>query len=45
MCTHYRSQHGPDMIRVVYGAVLDGPAPNLGAYIYPTEQATAKRPA
>ena len=39
MCTHYRSQHGPDMIRIVFGAVLDGPAPNLGADVYPDRPA------
>jgi putative SOS response-associated peptidase YedK len=39
MCTHYRSQHGPDMIRTVFGVVLDGPVPNLGADVYPDREA------
>lgn len=39
MCTHYRSQHGPDMIRQVFGATLDGIARNAGADVYPDREA------
>lgn len=40
MCTHYRSQHGPDMIRQVFGATLDRPARNTGADVYPDREAS-----
>lgn len=39
MCTHYRSQHGPDMIREVFSAILDRQAPNIGADVYPDREA------
>ncbi|MCA3645986.1 MAG: SOS response-associated peptidase family protein [Methylobacterium sp.] len=39
MCTHYRSQHGPDMIREVFRAALTGPARNTGSEVYPDREA------
>ena len=39
MCPHYRSQHGPDMIRTVFQATLAGPARNTGADVYPDREA------
>lgn len=43
MCTHYRSQHGPDMIRTVFGAFLNGPASNAGADVFPDRIAPVVR--